>query len=72
MERPHGKGKEMFSNGDFYEGEFHKGYWEGKGMFFKKFKFKYTGDFKHGKMEGFGRKTYTNGNYYEGEFKDDL
>ena len=52
--RPHGKGKQIFPNGDIYEGDFVKGKMQGKG----KYRFNdgetYEGDFLDGRQHGKG------------------
>lgn len=50
----HGRGVEMFANGDVYEGEYDHGKYHGRGRYCWKNKTYYVGDFRMGYMEGEG------------------
>ena len=73
----HGKGKHFDEKGKmFIDGEFKNGELNGKAtrIYFKggEQTYKYIGDFKNSKRDGFGTLFFPDGNiYYKGEFKDD-
>lgn len=51
MGKKHGKGKFVWSDGSFYEGDFVDGVFEGVGTYYFKDQLKtYTGQFTHGKI----------------------
>jgi hypothetical protein len=70
---PHGRGEILYSNGDFYKGEWKLGYSNGNGECKGKFGFSeefiYVGEFKNNNFHGNGIFTWSNSDYYEGEFK---
>ena len=67
-----GQGKLLFSNGNFYEGEFYNDQFHGKGMFFDaKNKSFYEGGYFQGVKQGEGVLKSNIGDYYKGEFKED-
>lgn len=67
---PHGKGKEVISNGDVYNGDYVEGKRHGEGTFEKKDDFIYIGTFRNNKFEGKGKKLYPNGDKFEGMFRN--
>ena len=68
----HGKGSDIFANGDSYSGEYKAGRPDGKGVYKWKNGSIYTGDFKDGMKHGRGdwRKVSNNPkcNKFEGEY----
>ena len=66
----HGKGKNIFNDGEIYEGDFNKGKMTGTGTYQFKDKSQYTGEFLDGKMHGKGIITYPNGTKFDGNFVD--
>ena len=64
-----GKGKKIFEDNGYYEGEFKEGIYHGKGKIVdKNNETKYEGDFVKGRYEGNGTLIYDNGNSYIGQF----
>ena len=59
-----------YLDGDRYEGEFKKGYAEGRGAYYYQDGEKYVGDYKEDKRHGHGIYFYSNGDKYIGEFKN--
>ena len=68
-----GKGKILFPDGGYYEGEFKDDNYHGKGTLLVK-DYKYTGEFEEGKKKGKGKIEYFNPSkkIYEGSFIDDV
>ena len=68
-----GKGKILFPDGGYYEGEFKDDNYHGKGTLLVK-EYKYTGEFEEGKKKGKGKIEYFNPSkkIYEGSFIDDV
>ena len=66
---PHGRGVQLYNNGDKYYGNFKKGKKDGVGVFFFKNGTKYLGEWKKNKMEGYGIYYFSTGAKYEGYFK---
>ena len=62
------KGKFVWVDGSYYDGDIKNNYFEGYGTFKWKEGRKYVGSWKNGKMNGIGVMTYTDGAKYEGEF----
>ena len=63
--------KNIYDNGDYYEGEWKKGLRNGKGKLFNKIgKLLYEGDWINDKQEGSGKSFFDNGDYYIGQFKN--
>lgn len=60
---------EYYSNGDFYEGEFHKGKCNGSGIYYYFMKGKYEGDWIDGRYDGFGIESWARGSKYKGQYK---
>ena len=70
--KKNGKGRLIFSDKSFYEGNFKNDEFEGFGIFRTK-KYVYEGQFSGGKKNGKGKLTNLIKNYeYEGEFKNDV
>ena len=70
--KKNGKGRLIFSDKSFYEGNFKNDEFEGFGVFRTK-KYVYEGQFSCGKKNGKGKLTNFIKNYeYEGEFKNDV
>ena len=65
-----GNGKEYYESGDYYEGNFFNGKYDGFGKFFKKQlnNWGYVGNWKQGAPSGSGKAMYPNGDYLEGYF----
>ena len=59
-----------YPEGDFYDGEYCKGKFHGKGIYMWKDGRMYEGEWKDGKRHGKGIMTYVNGDKYDGEYKD--
>ena len=57
--KPHGKGVKLFENGDYYEGEWKHGFFEGKGrLVCPATRMVYDGNFKKGVPHGYGNFYY--------------
>jgi len=73
---PHGRvvreGVEFYSNGDCYEGEFHKGRCNGSGVYNFFGKGKYEGDWVDGKYDGYGIESWARGSRYLGQYRQGL
>ncbi|KAF0898719.1 hypothetical protein E2562_009329 [Oryza meyeriana var. granulata] len=73
---PHGRvvreGVEFYSNGDCYEGEFHKGRCNGSGVYNFFGKGKYEGDWVDGKYDGYGIESWARGSRYRGQYRQGL
>ncbi|OMJ94179.1 hypothetical protein SteCoe_2660 [Stentor coeruleus] len=67
--KKHGKGKLIWRNGNWYEGDFIMGRIEGKGKQHIA-DYEYEGDFAGNKMDGFGVQTWKDGSRYEGMMKN--
>tara|TARA_Y100000389_G_scaffold26629_1_gene22877 strand:+ start:16889 stop:17320 length:432 start_codon:yes stop_codon:yes gene_type:complete len=61
-------GKQIFDNGDIYEGGFKDGLKHGKGTLKTKNNRSYEGEWKKDKPHGFGINTFPNGKIYTGNF----
>ena len=68
----HGKGKQIWSDGANYEGDWRNGILQGEGVFNHPNGDKYTGSFYQDRANGFGTYIYENGQIYEGYWKNDL
>ena len=67
-----GKGKLLFSDGSYYEGDFKDDLYTGVGTLHLK-EYRYVGEFFNGKKQGKGKIEYfVEKKVYEGEFMDDL
>lgn len=61
-----------FSNGDVYEGEFHRGKCSGSGVYHYYMCGKYEGDWVDGKYDGYGVETWAKGSRYRGQYRNGL
>ncbi|KAI4320524.1 hypothetical protein MLD38_033995 [Melastoma candidum] len=66
------EGVEFYSNGDFYEGEFHKGRCNGSGVYNYFAKGRYEGDWVDGKYDGYGIESWARGSKYRGQYRNGL
>ncbi|XP_074562843.1 uncharacterized protein LOC141819445 [Curcuma longa] len=62
------EGIEFYSNGDYYEGEFHKGRCSGSGVYNFFGKGRYEGDWVDGKYDGYGIESWARGSRYRGQY----
>ena len=70
--KPSGRGKLTLANGDFYEGEFSAGCFEGLGVLNKQSEGAvYRGQFSKNLRHGEGVQTWRDGRKYEGCFRGD-
>jgi hypothetical protein len=69
--RFYGYAKQVWSNGDIFEGEYLNGKYNGSGKLTTKF-YIYEGQFKDGLINGKGMITYRNGIVYQGQFLNGL
>ena len=67
----HGQGREVYANGDVYDGDFANDRRDGKGVYWYSNGNVYDGQWKDGHVHGQGLMKYVNGNIYEGEWVDD-
>ena len=64
-----GEGKYIWTNGEYYIGQWSKGERNGKGIdYYKDGTIRYDGDFVNGKYQGNGKYILKNGEYYIGQF----
>ncbi|CAA0842760.1 Histone H3 K4-specific methyltransferase SET7/9 family protein [Striga hermonthica] len=63
---------QAYSNGDVYEGEFHKGKCSGSGVYYYYMSGKYEGDWVDGKYDGYGVETWARGSRYRGQYRQGL
>ncbi|XP_034905664.1 uncharacterized protein [Populus alba] len=61
-----------YSNGDVYEGEFHKGKCSGSGVYYYYMSGRYEGDWIDGKYDGYGVETWARGSRYRGQYRQGL
>ncbi|KAE9446465.1 hypothetical protein C3L33_21641, partial [Rhododendron williamsianum] len=66
------EGVEFYSNGDFYEGEFHKGKCNGSGVYNYFVNGRYEGDWIDGKYDGCGIESWARGSRYRGQYRQGL
>ncbi|KAG6504427.1 hypothetical protein ZIOFF_036760 [Zingiber officinale] len=66
------EGVEFYSNGDYYEGEFHKGRCNGSGVYNFFGKGRYEGDWVDGKYDGYGTESWARGSRYRGHYRQGL
>ena len=69
-DRPDGKGKYQFGNGDSYEGDVQSGVISGRGAYTSKSGDLFEGSFQNGKPHGVGVYRFASGDRYEGEMQD--
>uniref|UniRef100_A0A7N0UWV0 Uncharacterized protein n=1 Tax=Kalanchoe fedtschenkoi TaxID=63787 RepID=A0A7N0UWV0_KALFE len=63
---------QVFSNGDVYEGEFHKGKCSGSGVYYYSMSGRYEGDWIDEKYDGYGVETWARGSRYRGQYRQGL
>ncbi|XP_004499405.1 uncharacterized protein [Cicer arietinum] len=63
------EGVEFYSNGDFYEGEFHKGRSNGSGVYNYFVNGRYEGDWVDGRYDGYGIESWARGSRYRGQYR---
>ncbi|KAL0432198.1 UNVERIFIED_CONTAM: hypothetical protein Slati_2554100 [Sesamum latifolium] len=66
------EGVEFYSNGDFYEGEFHKGKCNGSGVYNYMVNGRYEGDWVDGRYDGYGIESWARGSRYRGQYRQGL
>ncbi|KAJ8773337.1 hypothetical protein K2173_028514 [Erythroxylum novogranatense] len=66
------EGVEFYSNGDFYEGEFHKGKCSGSGVYNYFVNGRYEGDWIDGRYDGYGIESWARGSRYRGQYRQGL
>ncbi|ESQ27355.1 hypothetical protein EUTSA_v10018575mg [Eutrema salsugineum] len=66
------EGVQFFSNGDFYEGEFHRGRCNGSGVYYYFVNGRYEGDWINGRYDGYGIECWSKGSKYKGQYKQGL
>ncbi|XVE55368.1 hypothetical protein DITRI_Ditri03aG0153000 [Diplodiscus trichospermus] len=66
------EGVEFYSNGDFYEGEFHKGKCNGSGVYNYFVNGRYEGDWVDGRYDGYGVESWSRGSRYRGQYRQGL
>ncbi|XP_057490888.1 uncharacterized protein LOC130776637 [Actinidia eriantha] len=66
------EGVEFYSNGDFYEGEFHNGRCNGSGVYHYFVNGRYEGDWVDGKYDGYGIESWARGSRYRGQYRQGL
>ncbi|GFY85339.1 histone H3 K4-specific methyltransferase SET7/9 family protein [Actinidia rufa] len=66
------EGVEFYSNGDFYEGEFHNGRCNGSGVYHYFVNGRYEGDWVDGKYDGYGIEGWARGSRYRGQYRQGL
>ncbi|KAH6759230.1 histone H3 K4-specific methyltransferase SET7/9 family protein [Perilla frutescens var. frutescens] len=66
------EGVEFYSNGDFYEGEFHKGRCNGSGVYNYFVNGRYEGDWIDGRYDGYGIESWSRGSRYRGQYRQGL
>ncbi|XP_059633809.1 uncharacterized protein LOC132276412 isoform X2 [Cornus florida] len=60
---------QAYSNGDVYEGEFHRGKCSGSGVYYYYMSGRYEGDWVDGKYDGYGVETWARGSRYRGQYR---
>ncbi|XP_050385011.1 uncharacterized protein LOC126801633 [Argentina anserina] len=63
---------QVYSNGDVYEGEFHKGKCSGSGVYYYYMSGRYEGDWVDDKYDGYGVETWARGSRYPGQYRQGL
>ncbi|XP_028777992.1 uncharacterized protein LOC114734543 [Neltuma alba] len=63
---------QVYSNGDVYEGEFHKGKCSGSGVYYYNMSGRYEGDWVDGQYDGYGVETWARGSRYRGQYRQGL
>lgn len=72
FEKVNREGVEVYSNGDFYEGEYHKGKCNGSGVYNYFVSGRYEGDWVDGKYDGYGIESWARGSKYRGQYRQGL
>ncbi|KAF5477672.1 hypothetical protein F2P56_004289 [Juglans regia] len=73
VKRPNsGSSVQVYSNGDVYEGEFHKGKCSGSGVYHYHRRGRYEGDWIDEKYDGYGVETWAKGSRYRGQYRQGL
>lgn len=60
---------QVYSNGDVYEGEFHRGKCSGSGVYHYYMSGRYEGDWVDEKYDGYGVETWARGSRYRGQYR---
>ncbi|CAA7411099.1 unnamed protein product [Spirodela intermedia] len=63
---------QVYSNGDVYEGEFHRGKCSGSGVYYYYMSGRYEGDWVDEKYDGCGVETWARGSRYRGQYRQGL
>ncbi|KMZ68380.1 hypothetical protein ZOSMA_23G00320 [Zostera marina] len=63
---------QVYSNGDVYEGEFHRGKISGSGVYYYYMSGRYEGDWIDEKYDGYGVETWARGSRYRGQYRKGL
>ncbi|XP_020571977.1 uncharacterized protein LOC110018856 isoform X2 [Phalaenopsis equestris] len=63
---------QIYSNGDVFEGEFHKGKCSGSGVYYYSMSGRYEGDWVDNKYDGYGIETWARGSRYRGQYRQGL
>ncbi|XP_048229888.1 uncharacterized protein LOC8276061 isoform X2 [Ricinus communis] len=63
---------QIYSNGDVYEGEIHKGRCSGSGVYYYYMSGRYEGDWIDDKYDGYGVETWAKGSRYRGQYRQGL
>lgn len=63
---------QVYSNGDVYEGEFHKGKCSGSGVYYYYMSGRFEGDWVDEKYDGYGVETWARGSRYRGQYRQGL
>ncbi|KAL7265435.1 hypothetical protein ACSBR1_003251 [Camellia fascicularis] len=66
------EGVEFYSNGDFYEGEFHKGRCNGSEVYNYYVNGRYEGDWVDGRYDGYGIESWARGSQFRGQHRQGL
>ena len=66
------EGVEFYSNGDYYEGEFHMGRSNGSGVYNYFVNGRYEGDWVDGRYDGYGIESWARGSRYRGKYRQGL
>ncbi|KAG4980797.1 hypothetical protein JHK82_034046 [Glycine max] len=66
------EGVEFYSNGDFYEGVFHKGRSNGSGVYHYFVNGRYEGDWVDGRYDGYEIESWARGSRYRGQYRQGL
>ncbi|KAG0476131.1 hypothetical protein HPP92_012972 [Vanilla planifolia] len=63
---------QVYSNGDVFEGEVHKGKCSGSGVYYYYMSGRYEGDWVDSKYDGYGIETWARGSQYRGQYRNGL